>query len=48
MKIGDRVAKTAQEIDSAIAASATGSIKVVGLTQTVIGMIQFEREVKLR
>ena len=47
-KIGDRGVKTGQDIDSAIAASATGATKVTGLTQTAIGTIQFEREVKVR
>lgn len=47
-KIDDTQVKDGQEIDSAVAASATGTVKVTGLTQTAIGMIIFERGVKVR
>jgi hypothetical protein len=45
-KIDDRAVKSGHDIDSAIAASASGMIKVAGLTQTGLSMIPFEREVK--
>lgn len=47
-KIDDRQVKDGQEIESAVAATATGTIKVTGLTQTAVGMVTFERGVKLR
>lgn len=47
-KIGDRAVKTGEDIDSAITASTTPTVKITGLTQTAVGMIQFEREVKIR
>ena len=47
MKIDERVVKSAEGIDSAVAASASGIAKVTGLTQTIIGAVQFERVVKL-
>jgi S1-C subfamily serine protease len=47
-KINDTEVHGGREIESAIAASSTGAIKVTGLTQTAMGMIPFEREVKVR
>lgn len=47
-KIDNSAVKTGQDIDSAIGASASGTIIVTGFTQTAVGMISFEREVKTR
>jgi S1-C subfamily serine protease len=47
-KIDDKEVKNDRDIESAVAASASGTIKVAGLTETAIGMIQFEREIKVR
>ena len=46
LRINERVVKSAEGIDSAVTASASGVVKVTGLTQTVIVVVQFEREVK--
>jgi membrane-associated protease RseP (regulator of RpoE activity) len=46
LRIDERVVKSAEGIDSAVTASASGVVKVTGLTQTVIVVVQFEREVK--
>ena len=48
LKIGERVVRNAEDIDAATDARTSGRMKVTGLTQTVIGLVQFEREVKVR
>jgi hypothetical protein len=47
-KIDDRWIKSDQDISSAVAESASGTVKVTGLTQTAVGKVRFEREVKVR
>ena len=51
-KIDDKEVKNDRDIESAVAASTSGTIKVTGLDKAEIGgygdMIQFEREIKVR
>lgn len=47
-KIDGKDVKNGRDIESAVAASTTGTIKVSGFTQAAIGMISFEREIKVR
>jgi len=47
-KIDGREVTSGQDIDVAVGASASGAVKVSGLTQTALGAIQFERETKVR
>lgn len=46
-KIDYRAVKSGQDIDSAVAVSVSGAVKVTGLALTVIGMAPFEREFKV-
>ncbi len=47
-KFDDKGVRSGQDIDSANAASASGAMKVTGPIHTVVGMVPFEREVKVR
>jgi S1-C subfamily serine protease len=51
-KIDDKEVKNGRDIESAVAASTSGTIKVTGLDKAEIGgygdMIQFERKIKVR
>ncbi len=48
LKIDDRVVRSGEDINSAVSASASGVVAVTGLTQTVVGMVQFDRNVRVR
>jgi len=55
LRVGDVISKidgkgvtSGEEIDAAVGASTIGVVKVTGLTQTAVGMVQFERETKVR
>ena len=48
LKIDDRGVKTGENINSAVSASASGVVAVTGLTQTVVGPVQFDRKARVR
>lgn len=48
LKIDEKRTQSGEDIDAAVAESATGKIKVVGLTRTAVMTVVFEREVNVR